>query len=35
MGAEVLLGEGDGEGGIRGKVECWVAFSPVPVKVVR
>lgn len=30
MGAERLLGQGDGEGGVGGEVEGWVAFAPVP-----
>ena len=30
MGAEVGLGEGDGEGGVGGEVEGWVTFAPVP-----
>ena len=29
MGAEVGLGEGDGEGGVGGEVEGRVAFAPV------
>ena len=29
MGAEVGLGEGDGEGGVGGEVEVGVAFAPV------
>lgn len=29
MCAEVGLGEGDAEGGVGGKVEGWVALSPV------
>ena len=32
MGAEIGLGEGDGEGGVGGEVKAWVAFSPVPVE---
>jgi len=31
VGAEVFLGEGDGEGGVGWEVELWVAFAPVPV----
>ncbi len=31
MGAEVGLGEGDGEGGIGGEVEGGVTFAPVSV----
>lgn len=34
MGAEVSLGECDGEGGVGGKVESWVAFAPVSVVVM-
>lgn len=30
MGAEIRLGEGDGNGGIGWKIERWVSFSPVP-----
>ena len=29
VGAEVVLGEGDGEGGVGGEVEDGVAFAPV------
>ena len=31
MRAEVALGEGNGEGGVGGKIECGVAFAPVSV----
>ena len=30
MGAEVGLGEGDGEGGIGGEIQGRVTFAPVP-----
>ena len=29
MGAEVVLGESDGEGGVGGEVQFGVAFAPV------
>ncbi len=34
MGSEVALGERYGEGRVGGKVESWVAFSPVSVGVM-
>ena len=33
MRAEVGLCEGDGEGGICGEIELWIALAPVPVLV--
>lgn len=30
MGAEIGLGESNGEGGVGRKIERWVTFSPVP-----
>ncbi len=35
MGAEVGLGEGDGEGGVGGEIEGGGAFAPVSVGRVR
>ena len=29
MGAEIVLGEGDGERGVCGEIECFVAFTRV------
>lgn len=34
MGAEVVLGEGNGEGGVGGEVEGRVTFAPVSVERV-
>ena len=34
MGAKVVLGEGDGEGGVGWEVEFGVAFTPVPALAV-
>ncbi len=34
MGAEVVLGEGDGEGGVGWEVEFWVAFAPVSAGIL-
>ena len=31
MGAEVVLGEGDGEGGVGGQVELGITLAPVSV----
>lgn len=30
MGAQIRLGEGDGDGGVGRKIERWVPFSPIP-----
>lgn len=32
MGAKISLGEGDGDGGIGGKIEGRIPFSPVPTR---
>ena len=35
MGAEVALGEGDTEGGVRGEIEGRIAFAPISENTVR